>query len=151
MVNIATGKGIALPENGTPFSNGGKAVRIETLPDGVALICHSMGPYERATIYLNPANIRADMLPAPVEMTREERIVLCATRCFKSSYAGIKNYRFSEATACTGISLADWETAKLSLIGRGLLNKAGAITDEGRNAIGDTRIESLKSELCTAQ
>jgi len=33
------------------------------------------------------------------------------------------------------VSRADWDAAKQSLIGRGYLNKAGAITTAGRNAI----------------
>ncbi len=35
---------LPLPENGTPFSNGGESILIESLPDGVALVRRSHGP-----------------------------------------------------------------------------------------------------------
>lgn len=87
------------------------------------------------TFYVHPSRLPA-LLPAPsAALSRECRIVLCATRSLKSSYAGISNFRFHEAHSQTGITLADWERCKAELIGMGLLNKAGAITVSGRNAI----------------
>jgi hypothetical protein len=73
-------------------------------------------------------------LPAPTELTEDEEIVLVATRSLKASYGGVSNYRLSEARRYTGIDLHRWETAKAMLIAKKLLNKAGAITVEGRNA-----------------
>ena len=69
------------------------------------------------------------------ELTKDERIVLVATRSLKSSYAGISNYRYHEANSRTGITLENWNTAKQILINKDLLTKAGAITNKGKNAI----------------
>ena len=72
----------------------------------------------------------------PDELSLNKRIVLYATKSLKSSYGGIKNFRFYEAKQSTGINLNDWNIAKQELINDKLLNKAGAITNLGRNAIG---------------
>jgi hypothetical protein len=79
-----------------------------------------------------PASTLTPMLPAPVELTEDERKCLISTRSNKSTYAGNNQYRRTEA----GMTVSAWETAKASLIARGFLNKAGAITITGRNAIG---------------
>lgn len=144
-VRLNDGATATVPENGTPWNP--TLEQVEQLPENTALVQYHAGNFEYVTVYVRPESINHLMLPAPVELSRDEKIVLSATRCFKSSYAGIKNYRFSEANQSTGISLEAWDAAKASLIGKGLLNKAGAITDQGRNAIGDARItdEALRS------
>lgn len=86
-------------------------------------------------------------LPCHVELTVDEKIVLSATRSLKSSYNGLSNYRFHEASQTTGITQARWGAALGSLKARKLLNAAGAITDEGKNAIGWTDLRSLKQAL----
>lgn len=68
------------------------------------------------------------------ELSKNEMIVLIATRSYKSSYAGISNYRFHQASG--RITLENWESTKKSLIDNGYLNKAGAITIKGKNAVG---------------
>lgn len=142
LVSLVPGIDLAanVPENGTPFTPDLKP--LEVLPANGALVCYTMGSYEHVTIYVNAENL-SKMLPAPVELSRDEKIVLAATAGLKSSYAGIKNYRFHEATERTGIALQNWDAAKAALVSRGLLNKAGAITDAGRNAIGNTRLDNL--------
>ena len=72
----------------------------------------------------------------PTELSEDERIVLIATRSLKSSYGGVPNYRYHEARRARGITLDRWNAAKASLIEKKLLTKAGAITPEGRNAVG---------------
>jgi hypothetical protein len=144
VLNLETGKSEPIPENGTPFSNGGKVSQELPINGALVLRAISRGVEAGITIYLRPENIRADMLPAPVDLDWKEKVVLSATRSLKSTYAGIKNYRFHEANERTGIALVQWEVARARLIERGLLNKAGAITDEGKNAIGWTDLSSLK-------
>ena len=78
------------------------------------------------------------LLPAPLDLTREEKIVLHYTRFLKSSYGGISNYRYQEGGRRYGLTLASWEQAKASLIDKKLLNKAGAITVDGRNVSPET-------------
>jgi hypothetical protein len=97
------------------------------------------------TFYVHPS-ILPKYLPEPASLTRNEKIVLCATRSYKSTYAGDGNYRFHEARRITGINLEFWATAKTGLIAKGLLNKSGALTVDGKNAIGWTDLRSLKEE-----
>jgi hypothetical protein len=131
-------------ENGPPFNP--SVQKLTELPLGVALVLHHVGNFEYAAVYVRAENMNRLALPAPVELSKEEKIVLAATRSLKSSYGGIKNYRFTEAASYTKITLEQWETAKASCTSKGLLNKTGAITDAGRNAIGDARVsdEALK-------
>lgn len=145
-VDLATMKTRSVQENGTPFSNGRQIEQLTELPFNVALVRHSIfcGKDMGLTVYVRPDQMSQIALPAPVELTREEKIVLCFTASLKSSYAGIKNYRFHEAHEDTGITLEAWESSKGALITRGLLNKAGAITEDGRNAINGVNRYDLK-------
>jgi hypothetical protein len=102
---------------------------------GYVVVVHCQGRYEYVEIVGPAANI-TPMLPRPVELTDDERTVLIATRSIKAVYGGVSNYRFHEAKRARGITLERWEAAKASLIARKLLNKAGALTIEGRNSMG---------------
>jgi hypothetical protein len=119
------------------------------LPDGIACVQHAIfcGKDMGITIIVNPATLNPAMLPVQTELTTDERIVLAATAGLKSSYGGIKNFRFSEANQDTGITAERWDAAKSACIARKLLNSAGAITVEGRNAIGSVRLSALGKEL----
>jgi len=143
-----------VPENGSGFTQvdrtfGPAGLPVEMPAPGFAVVTHSTGCYKALSIHLHAENA-AKMLPAPVEMTWAEKVVLTATRSLKSSYAGIKEYRYHEAHSDTGITRPDWDTAKAALIGRGLLNAAGAITIEGRNAAGSGSLWNLKQEASNA-
>jgi hypothetical protein len=146
ILNLKTRKSKVVPENGTPYT--GKSFRISKLPEGFAVVEHSifMGKDMGITIFVNPENM-AKMLPAPDETPWAEKVVLSATRSLKSSYAGIKDYRFHEAFRDTGITKPEWDKAKESCIQKGLLNKVGAITDKGRNAIGNENLRTLKRPI----
>lgn len=113
------------------------------IPDGFVVVKEALcrSPYMEI---IGPASNINPMLPAPTEITHDERIVLCATRCLKSSYGGISNYRFHEAKERTGITLERWEAAKAVLIGKKLLNAAGAITVDGKNVNGRTELYELR-------
>jgi len=133
---LATGKTFSVSSNHPLFEKHNPR-DLDGLPDGIVLVKHSIfcGKDMGITIYANPAQL-TPLLPPKQEVSENERIVLYYTRSLKSSYAGIKNYRFHEAHREKGISQEDWDSAKQSLIGRKLLNKAGAITPAGRNALG---------------
>jgi len=115
----------------------GKPRDLEALPPGIVIVKHSIfcGKDTGITIYAN-ANELVPLLPAKAELTSHENTVLTFTRSYKSSYAGVSNYRFYEASRATGIKIDEWNAAKAALIERKLLNKAGAITPAGRNAVG---------------
>jgi hypothetical protein len=104
------------------------------IPEGcVVVVLVDSRCKQHVEIYAHPSTIQP-MLPAPADLTDDEKVVLYYTRCLKSTYAGIKNYRFEEGGRKRGLTLERWEAAKASLMGKGFLNKAGAITVEGRNA-----------------
>lgn len=119
------------------------------IPDGIAIVQHSIvrGQDRGITIHINPSNA-SKMLGSGQKdtLSRNERIVLTATRSLKSSYGGIKDYRYHEAARQTGITRPEWDAAKASLIKKRMLNSAGAITVDGRNAIGQTQFYNLKEE-----
>ncbi len=145
IVNMANKRAEPIPENGGIFQM--NAFRMSNLPENFAVVQRSFfsGKDAGITIYVNESNI-TKMLPSTEEVSWAEKVVLCATRSYKSSYAGIKDYRFREALQETGITREEWEKAKENLIQNGLLNKAGAITDKGRNAIGNTNLHTLKRQ-----
>jgi hypothetical protein len=115
------------------------------LPPGYVVVRHhiSCGKDLGLTFAVNPRE-SFKLLPKPSEeLTRAQKIVLAATG-YKSSYGGIKDLRFHEAHEKTGISRQEYDQAKESLIKKGLFNKAGAITPQGRNAIGNQRLEDFR-------
>ena len=107
------------------------------IPAGFVLVQHIyfQGHELPIRIRVPGENFNAFLLPAPEALTWAEKVVLVATRSLKSSYMNISNYRFHEARGQTGITADEWEKSKASLIARGLLNRAGAITPKGRNAL----------------
>jgi len=117
------------------------------IPPGVAIVKQSTfrGKNFGVTFYLHPDNA-PEMLPEPEEgqLDRDQKIVLAATRSLKSSYGGIKNLRFVQARTETGITQDRWDAAKQHLIDHGYLNRAGALTPKGKNAIGWTRLDKLR-------
>lgn len=144
-VELATGRAASLPGNPDPVQFGGnqEGKSIDLKP-GFMIREHSIfcGKDMGLTFHLLDVDAQK-FLPAEEELTKPEKIVLAATAGLKASYGGIKNFRFVEASKDTGIELADWEAAKAALIERKLLNRAGAITVTGRNAIGDTRLSHM--------
>ena len=111
-------------------------LELSELPPGIVLVEHSIfcGRDTGITVHVRPDNLDQLKLPDAPQLTDDERVVLKATG-WKSSYAGIRNYRFVEARRTTGITRERYETAKTALIERKLFNRAGAITNAGRNAL----------------
>ncbi len=98
------------------------------IPAGVAIVERVMfcGKDYGLVIYANPADI-APLLPAPIELTADESIVLeCAC-------AYIAKARRSEA-AYQGVSPSRYDAALTSLVVKKLLTRAFGVTTAGRNA-----------------
>lgn len=133
---LSTGKTFDVESN-HPLFEAGNPRDLKILPPGLVVVKHAIccGKDAGITIYANAGDL-TPLLPSKTELTEHERTVLSYTKSYKSSYAGVSNYRFYEAHRNTGIKLEDWEKAKASLIDRKLLNKAGAITPDGRNSLG---------------
>lgn len=134
----------AQDHSAAPWDN--RRDNVVTLQPGIAVVRHSIfcGKDSGLTFYMVAADV-APMLPAPVaDLTAHESIVLNATASYKSSYAGRDRYQMAQDDArynLHGMTLetyptrAEWDSAKASLVTRGYLNKAGAITNAGRNAL----------------
>ena len=126
----------------------GSGAKIE-LNASTMLLQHSYfcGHDTGITIYCHPA-LFPQLLPAGEArtLTTEQQIVLVATRSYKASYAGNSQVRYHEAARQTGITRADWERSKVECQGMGLLDKRGAITLAGKNAIGNTNLWTLRGQ-----
>jgi hypothetical protein len=140
-IDMATGKTAAIPgQQSSPWNSARREVTVPIKP-GYALVKHSWfcGTDMGLTFYVHPDNA-VKLLPAPsAELTPDEKIVLQATCSFKSSYNGMDRYEMMKREASSLTSLPfptrdEWNAAKQSLIAKGLLNKAGAVTPAGRNA-----------------
>ncbi len=103
------------------------------LEPGMVVVVHVQGRVPHIEIISAAENV-SGLLPAPIELSEDEKIVLEATCCYKSSYSGISNYRYHEAKRKTNITLERWNSAKESLTVSGYLDKRGAVTVKGRNA-----------------
>lgn len=110
-----------------------------SLVAGMVCVEHSIfcGKDMGITIYVHPDNAPRFIENKP-EVSIEEKIVLVFTRSYKNTYGGQTNIRYREAVRNTGISLSKWVEAIATLQEKGMLNKAGSITNEGKNIIGDT-------------
>jgi hypothetical protein len=110
------------------------------LVPGLACVEHTIfcGKDTGIRIYLHPDNAPR-YLPAPVELTDDERIVLKYTAHLKNTYGGRTHIRFTEANHATNITAARWEAAQVTLVTKKLLDARGSITHEGRNANNNVR------------
>lgn len=139
-VNLETMETINLPHFDPPQFGGPVKNPIISLIDQSAQVCivklSNVGMRQYITFYFAPENTTKFLQDdSSNSLSKNEKIVLFATKSLKSSYGGIKNYRFSEANSYTGISLSQWETALESLINKNLLRKNKSITPAGRNAV----------------
>lgn len=151
VVRLADMAVYTVPENGSGFATadldwGSTGMPVDLPAPGYAVVTHTTGSYKAMSVCLHRDNA-AKLLPAPCELAWAERVVLAATRCLKSSYGGVKDYRFTEARQQTGITRDEWDIARGVLIGRKLLNAAGAITIDGRNAAGAGDLYRLRREV----
>lgn len=148
LVNVETGAAMDASDNISAPWDSGRQDRVVNLRPGFAVILHSMfcGKDMGLTFYVHPENA-AKLLPAPsAALSAHESIVLEATCSFKSSYMGKdrfemmgENARYDAKLKATFPTREQWDAAKASLIGKGLLNKAGAVTVAGRNARGNVQ------------
>jgi hypothetical protein len=107
-----------------------------TLPDGAGCVEHSIfcGKDMGLTLII-PPEAAPKLLPPKDDATDDELIVLKYTRSLKNTYSGQTNIRFTEASRDGGITQERWTAAQDTLKARKLLNKSGAITPAGRNAV----------------
>lgn len=120
-----------------PMFNADKPNKLERLPERFLLVeeCIFCGKNHGITIYANPSDLAPMIEYKADELTDAERIVLSFTGHYKASYGGVPNIRYREAYRVHKIAPESWEGAKTDLIRKGMLDKRGAITMKGRNAI----------------
>lgn len=98
------------------------------IPRDLIGVCHTIfcGKDMGLSFYLHPENI-VKFLPEKIALPKDEMAVLTVTKCYKSSY------RFEALRYDYPLSQERYDTAKASLIAKGLLAKNGSITPSGRN------------------
>jgi len=141
-IDLRSGQTVNFPGQNLAPLDSGRAERTINIVPGFAIVRQSIfqGTESGVTFYVHPVNAAA-MLPAPTDLNETEQLVLEVTRSFKASYNGKNRYEMArerwEWTGSKGSfpSEVEWEETKLQLFKKGLLNKAGAITIKGRNAI----------------
>lgn len=143
VIRLSDSKTFHVPQNGSGFDPYGTGIKLDLPAPDYAIVEHAYSGQDQSIRIHVHADNAAPLLPAPTALSWTEKVVLASTRSVKSSYAGIKDYRFHEAQT-TGITREEWDAAKAALIARKLLNNAGAITVDGRNAIGRTDLYSLR-------
>lgn len=115
------------------------------LQPGMVIVEHVIfcGNDMGCVIYAHPADVNPALAAPKVELTENEKWVLYATRAFKASYAG-RNRRqmLNDELAYKGKEMSEqaWLAASEALKAKKLLNARGAITVEGKNAIGNYRV-----------
>jgi hypothetical protein len=135
-VRTVDGREIPMHDQSAPWSATRAEKRFDLAPGiVVALSRISRGVDMGLTFYLHPADA-IKMLPAAVELDPTEKLVLEYTIGRKSSYNGMDRFQMAARDHHGELfpTRAAWDDAKARLIGRGLLNKAGAVTTAGRNA-----------------
>jgi len=137
---LVTKKAYSIESNHPVFKTA-KPRNLEGLPKGIVIVAHTIysGQDLGITIYANTQDL-APLLPPKEEISEDEKIVLYFTRAYKSSYGGIRDYRFYEAHRKTGVTRENWDKALNQCVIKELLNKRKAITSKGRNAISDYHI-----------
>lgn len=133
IVRLSDSKQLPIPQNGTPFDPYGYGIEMPLPAPDFAVVEHSIfcGKDMGLTVHVHAENA-AKLIPAPVDLTWAEKVVLVATCSLKSSHMGRTRAQMAEREC--GISQASWDAAKATLQGRRFLNAAGAVTVEGRNA-----------------
>ena len=132
-------------QNASPRDNDRREHVIPLKPD-YAIVRHTIfrGKDMGLTFYIHPDNA-AQLLPAPAaELPPVQKLVLKYTKERKASYNGQDRYAMAASDwryygkdwqLDAMPSRDDWQAAKEALIVAGYLNKAGAITVKGKNAI----------------
>lgn len=138
-IDMLTGERFELSFSQTsPWNEARRNAEVKLVP-GRAVIEEIMfqGKDLGLRIYLHPDNA-AKLLPVKSELTGHELFVLKATREYKSSYGGQDRFQMATAYNFSNASYPtreQWDAAKQTLITSGHLDKRGAITVKGKNAI----------------
>lgn len=132
-IDLATGKSATMPgQHTSPWNGSRRDITVKLVP-GYAVVMRTFfqGVDMGLTFYVHPDNA-AKLLPAAVELTRDQWLVLDITARLISSARADERLRF-------GMSRETWDHTRGILHSMGLLTKIGAITPAGRNACNANR------------
>lgn len=133
VVNLATMKGVQIPENGGLNSPHKQPIEGKVI-EGMCIVQHTIfqGKDIGLTFTISEKNA-AQLLPASnQELTKEEKIILVILRSLKPSYRRDEAGRF-------GIKPDVYQKLISQLQTKGLVAAGGGITPKGKNAVGDIR------------
>ena len=149
-VNLSTLERAAMPAQ-SAFDRQIEGADKVMLPENIACVEHSIfcGKDVGITIHVNPVNMPLFLSAPKAELTDDQKLVLVYTRGRKASYVGKDRCQMAQddmemshridPSKPKPITREAWETAKAECFAKGLLNKAGAITADGKNAIENER------------
>jgi hypothetical protein len=131
LVELATGRTIhAVAHEAAPWAKDRKSITTN-IPPGAALVLHSIfrGKDMGLVFHVHPDSI-APMLPAPsaLELSLAEQVVLSVS-------SGLIPKARREYAARAGVDGNAYESALLSLQGKGLMSANKALTVKGKNAV----------------
>jgi hypothetical protein len=140
-VNRSTMEVVSLPQAGTAFDP--ETPSSVEIPPGVLIVEHVIfcGKDLGVRFIVRPDEAAALIPATQSELSPWGLVILAYTRGRVSSYNGFKRVdmayqdtlrKYGKASAAW---TAQWEQHKAALVGKGLLNKAGAITPDGQNAL----------------
>ena len=142
VVDLTTMRVVPVPNQPSPWHQTQLHSDTHNINPGYAVVVWQWaGTRHWVEIWGHPQTVSGLITKTP-ELSRDEMIVLCCTRSYKSSYGGIPQYRQYMAMG-KGMSSIVWEETKQKLIERKLLNKAGALTIDGKNAIGFKQLHEI--------
>lgn len=136
MVRLSDMKTVQMPRasevHGNSFNYNVPAPEVD-IPDGFAVVDQQVGYKPYVYVYANPAGLTPMLSEG--ELDEDVALVLAHTARLKNTYGGETNIRFNSAKRNFGMTLSRWVAAQEKARSKGWLNKAGAITPSGRNAI----------------
>lgn len=106
------------------------------IPEGFVIVAHSIyrGNDMGITIYSPDV---PKVLPQGESLTNDELNVLYATRAYKSSYAGVSDYRGKELRRAVGMPQSKVDEIRNTLVEKGYMMKNKALSTKGKNAVGN--------------
>lgn len=136
MVRLSDMEVAHAPSNAHPFFTTVQGVDSVTIPEGFVIVAHSISRGKDMGLTIYSPDV-PKLLAHGEELSTEETNVLYATRVYKSSYAGVSDYRAQELRHAVGMSQAKVNEIRNTLIERGYMSKNKALTTKGKNAVAN--------------
>lgn len=137
VLRLSDNKIMPIPSQ-SPFDKQIKGVENFVIPAGFIVVEHIIFCGKDLGLRIHARPDGSNLLPEKTDDLSELEIrVLIATASRKSSYAGYSDYRYAELKRKYGYTLSEVNSARSTLIEKGLLAQNKSITIKGRNAINN--------------